>query len=380
MPNFPYSFYNLVDGAAGELLAPIGAADVALTVKSGQGVKFPTTDFMVKVESEVIHVATRTVDVFSGLTRGYDGATAATHAINAVVYQAAGRTLFQRIYDNLTGHTHNKVDIPDFSHNHAQGDITNLTTDLAGKAPSAHNHDLAYEALGAVALHAGAADPHPTYLTAAEGNTAYATAAHNHTGVYELANANIQAHVISAHAPANAQANADITKAEIEAKLTGVISTHSHSGGGSDPWTYLTLAADFTTSSATAVDVTGLAFTPAANLRYEFEVSLRTRTATATVGPRPGLAWATGLSDGAATIKQPSSATAELTTNGNISAAMLCAVGGVPTTTGSWRATICGDVTAGAAPSGTIRVQLASETAGTVVTIKAGSYLKYRTY
>ena len=31
----------------------------------------------------------------------------------------------------------------------------------------------AYEALGAVAAHAGAADPHPTYLTATEGNAAY---------------------------------------------------------------------------------------------------------------------------------------------------------------------------------------------------------------
>ena len=29
-----------------------------------------------------------------------------------------------------------------------------------------------------------------------------------------------------------AQKNSDILKAEIEAKLTGVISTHSHSGGG----------------------------------------------------------------------------------------------------------------------------------------------------
>lgn len=35
-------------------------------------------------------------------------------------------------------------------------------------------------------------------------------------------------HSTSAHAPVNAQKNSDITKAEIEAKLTGAISTHSH--------------------------------------------------------------------------------------------------------------------------------------------------------
>ena len=48
----------------------------------------------------------------------------------------------------------------------------------------------------------------------------------------EPGNANIQAHVTSNHAPANAQKNSDILKAEIEAVLTGTISTHSHAGGG----------------------------------------------------------------------------------------------------------------------------------------------------
>lgn len=35
-------------------------------------------------------------------------------------------------------------------------------------------------------------------------------------------------HSLSSHAPSNAQRNADITKAEIEARLTGVITTHTH--------------------------------------------------------------------------------------------------------------------------------------------------------
>jgi hypothetical protein len=47
----------------------------------------------------------------------------------------------------------------------------------------------------------------------------------------ETANSNIQAHVTSAHAPSNAQKNSDILKSEIEAKLTGAISTHSHAAG-----------------------------------------------------------------------------------------------------------------------------------------------------
>ena len=150
-------------------------------------------------------------------------------------------------------------------------------------------------------------------------------------------------------------------------------------GGGSDPWTYLRLTVDFTTTSSTAVDITGLGFTPIANTRYEFVGRLMVRTATATVGPRPGVAWATGLTDGVAFVQQTSSATANVFANGNITATVLAPVGGVPTTTGSWPALIEGMAVAGAGPSGNIRLVLASETNGTTVRAVAGSFLKYRT-
>ena len=235
-------------------------------------------------------------------------------------------------------------------HTHPVSDVTGLQTELDGKAVTGHNHDLAYSPVG-----------------------------HNHDLVYEPKNANIQSHVVSAHAPANAQKNSDITKAEIEAKLTGVIASHSHSGG-SDPWTIVALAADVTTTSATAVDVTGLAFTPSANTRYMFEAVLGIRTATATVNPRVGLGWSTGSSDGVAQIDESQSATARLMANGNFNAALLSAVGGLPNTTQSWPVTVWGWVSAGATPTGSVRIQLASETAGTTVRVVAGSYLRYRTY
>lgn len=56
--------------------------------------------------------------------------------------------------------------------------------------------------------------------------------AHNHLGVYEPLDEDIQNHIISAHAPSNAQKNSDILKSEIEAKLIGELSSHSHAGGG----------------------------------------------------------------------------------------------------------------------------------------------------
>lgn len=151
--------------------------------------------------------------------------------------------------------------------------------------------------------------------------------------------------------------------------------------GGADPWTYLVLASDFVTSSATAVAITGLAFTPDPNTRYEFEAVLLTRTATAAVGPRPGIAWPTPTQvDGVGFIQQTSAAGTNVLQNGNIAAAVLAPAGGLPDTTNSWPAFIRGAFVTGGTVTVGLRLQIASETAGTNVTVKAGSFLKYRTY
>jgi hypothetical protein len=55
----------------------------------------------------------------------------------------------------------------------------------AGIAASSHAHSGVYDPAGtaasAITTHEAAADPHPTYLTATEGNAAYAAASHNHS-------------------------------------------------------------------------------------------------------------------------------------------------------------------------------------------------------
>lgn len=267
------------------------------------------------------------------------------------------------------------------SHAHAIGDTTGLQTALDGKSATTHNHDAsyaalghnhdatysalghnhdaAYEALGAVATHAGAADPHTGYQKESEKGQANGYAGLGAGGLVPIAQ-------LASGTPNGS-------------KFIRDDSTLQTPGGGSDPWTYLRLTSDFTTTSATAVNVTGLAFTPTANQRYEFVARLMVRTATATVGPRPGLAWPTGMTDGVAFVQQTSSATANVFANGNINAAVLSPVGGLPNNTQSYPALIEGMAIAGASPSGDIRVQLASETAGTTVTAKAQSFLKYRT-
>ena len=219
---------------------------------------------------------------------------------------------------------------------------TDLQAALDAKSATGHTH--AYDPVGtaasAVATHEAAADPHTGYQKESEK--------------------------AQANGYASLGADGKVPSAQLPAS-------------GSDPWTYLRLTVDFTTTSATAVDVTGLAFTPAANTRYEFEAMLLLRTATATVNPRAGLAWSTGLTDGVGNIDQAQTATTQLMARGNINAALLTAVGGLPNTTQSWPCAVWGYVIAGASPSGSVRIQLASETAGTTVRAVTGSYLKYRT-
>ena len=65
---------------------------------------------------------------------------------------------------------------------------------------------------------------------------AHGNAKHTSTFVTQSEIDSTMAAHTASHAPANAQKNSDILKGEIEAKLTGEISTHTHAGGsGTSP-------------------------------------------------------------------------------------------------------------------------------------------------
>ncbi|MFC3980172.1 hypothetical protein [Streptosporangium jomthongense] len=64
--------------------------------------------------------------------------------------------------------------------------VVTLTAADVGAATAGHTHSGLYDPLGAattaVTTHEAAADPHPQYVTASEGATAYAPTAHSHAG------------------------------------------------------------------------------------------------------------------------------------------------------------------------------------------------------
>jgi hypothetical protein len=99
------------------------------------------------------------------------------------------------------------VDDPDAS-------AARTTLGLGSAATSAST---AFESAGAVATHAGAVDPHPTYLTAAEGNAAYAALSHSQTA----------STITDFSSAADARANAQIAAASINALADVTVTTPS---------------------------------------------------------------------------------------------------------------------------------------------------------
>jgi len=190
----------------------------------------------------------------------------------------------------------------------------------------------------------------------------------------EPANANIQAHVTSNHAPSNAQKNSDITKAEIEAKLTGEIASHTHAGGGGDGEVSVVATQDTANATTTLADATGLTFNAMANSIYIIEVFILWDSSATTVGIKVS-AFASGTPDVMAGHFIADAA------NGTPDSSSFNGSDVVVSTSASPFPTACmGKLDAilkTGTSSGTWQLRFAAETTGTI-TIKAGSVLRYR--
>lgn len=150
-------------------------------------------------------------------------------------------------------------------------------------------------------------------------------------------------------------------------------------GGGSDPWTRVGLASDFTNATVTFNDITGFTFTPAANANWTIEAEILLQTPLTTNLPRLGVI-ASGQSYYAVDIEYQTTATAKGYTEGwqTTGSTTQAAAGTAPVQGQPFLAKVLIKGRSGASP-GAVKLQLACETAAANGAIaKRGSEFRYR--
>ena len=174
-------------------------------------------------------------------------------------------------------------------------------------------------------------------------------------------------------------ATALITQQSAKAYVDGL-------GGGTDD-TYVSLSGDFTTSSTSAVDITGLSFTPDADTDYIIMIKLLVQTNNDTYGASCGVEWPTGLDDGSCALYLiDSSAIADISLTStqwlNIPTTLdtTTAYGECPNAAESFLCYGVALLMAGATPSGDFKLQCRAENVAQTLTIKAGSFIRYEAY
>lgn len=139
-------------------------------------------------------------------------------------------------------------------------------------------------------------------------------------------------------------------------------------GGGSDPWSFIKLAADVANSTVTLADVTGLSFTATANATYIVELTGTFQAAATTTGIALALTIPSGTISGFAL--HPTSATVSGSVEQIASGATTGATSGVRAAAtnvpvrGRW-------IIAIGATGGSVQLRFRSEIATSAVTMKA---------
>lgn len=93
------TFLNVANNAYSTLQAAISAGATAFTVASGEGARFPSTNFNITIDSEILLCSSRTGDVFT-VTRAQEGTAAAGHNAAAAVRL----NITAKIITDLTDH------------------------------------------------------------------------------------------------------------------------------------------------------------------------------------------------------------------------------------------------------------------------------------
>lgn len=92
---------NFANFATSTLNGSITSGATSLTVTTGQGSLFPSSNFLVTIDAEILLITSRSGDTFTIGTRGYDGTTAASHSSAATVQLAACAYNFTHLWQNI---------------------------------------------------------------------------------------------------------------------------------------------------------------------------------------------------------------------------------------------------------------------------------------
>lgn len=81
--------------------SPLTSGGMSFTVTGGQGSLFPSSNFLVTIDSEILFISSRSGDTFTVGTRGYDNTTAASHTVGATIQLSAASYNFTHIWQNV---------------------------------------------------------------------------------------------------------------------------------------------------------------------------------------------------------------------------------------------------------------------------------------
>lgn len=158
-------------------------------------------------------------------------------------------------------------------------------------------------------------------------------------------------------------------------RADGTWTTPTSSG---DSWTYIVLSADVSNNSLTPINVTDFVVSPVANKTVVIQGQFIARAAAATTGVQPGVTWPTGVDGVIQTLHAIGSGTA-LNQSGNNTGAFTSAATAAPAANTSWPISVFITMAGSGSVSGSLQFTLQSEIASSQVTIRAGSWIRYRT-
>lgn len=96
------TFLNIKNRAKSTLAAGISDSDLSLTVFAGEGVKFPTSNFHITIEDEILLCTSRTDDVLT-IVRAREGTTAAAHSVSTKVQLRVTAQIIKELQDAVGG-------------------------------------------------------------------------------------------------------------------------------------------------------------------------------------------------------------------------------------------------------------------------------------